>query len=233
MRISRFRRFRSAAALALVGLCLGARPAASTTAAPAFDLAPQERAAADLLRTIWFAEERLRLLGAIDQNGDGAGEYGFLAELAGAVNLAGTSAPLALVGPLPAALGAVAPYGVARAGDYLFAMYLPGPGGYAMLEAASGGSPGGLDPNLSAQHFCCYAWPAEPLANVRFPHTFVVNEAGVVSVTPATVTQYEGLAVFPPGDSAYSSVGDMTAPLAALGDFPTGQDGNSWYVLPD
>lgn len=228
----------TAVLLPVIALLLGPEPRAGGAAEPSAYLTQQERAAVDLLRRLWFAEERVRALGVIDIDGDAAGEYAFLAELGGTVHLRGSAAFLEPVGPLPAGLGAVDLNGFGEVEDYFFALYLPGVGAVPYGEAPAGGDPGGLDDDLAEAHFRCYAWPSANSPEAARSLTFAIDEAGVLCATAGDVTPYFGVASPPVGDSAALHPNDVTSSLAALapgvgGQPARGEDGNLWIALAD
>ena len=119
-----------------------------------------ESAAIATLKNVSSAQAQCQASGAIDVNTNGAGEYGFFAELAGAVN---TRNATTRISPpvLSGAFGNVAASVVTRSG-YIFQMYLPDAGGVQTPEDATGGDPDngqGIDPAKAETLWCAYAWP--------------------------------------------------------------------------
>lgn len=137
-----------------------------------------ESAAIATLKNLASAQAQLQEAGAIDVDGDGRGEYGWLAELAGAVPLraAPSQESIRLRPPLvSAAFAAVKDGGVRRSG-YVFAVFLPGVGGTWLGEAARGGGEGGggnggggegrhVDADAAEHRWLAYAWPQVPGAS--------------------------------------------------------------------
>jgi hypothetical protein len=103
--------------------------------------------AAEVLRLVAVAQARLKHDGARDTNGDGVGEYGFLADL-GRPGPDGESY-LARAFPTP-------PQGsVAKVDGFYVTVLLPDREG----KAVSSDLPAAVDPELSARTFLAMAWP--------------------------------------------------------------------------
>jgi prepilin-type N-terminal cleavage/methylation domain-containing protein len=175
-----------------------------------------EAAAIQTLRAIASAQSSLQVRKSIDNDAvpDGIGEFGYLAELAGTVNIRGAAAPL---GPptLGAKLGTIQ-NGACTTAGYHFAMFLPGPGAVGVPEDPGGGlaAVGAVDPDLCEWYWVCYAWPAN--LNATGNRVFAVNHTGdvVASDNRAAGQSYEGLANRPAFDAAYPVAGSMDAPFA-------------------
>lgn len=111
----------------------------------------------------------------IDSDGDGAGEYGYLAELAGvaAVRIPAGDSPglgeraIDVLAPalLRGDLGALE-NGIAVAGGYAYRCFLPGDGAAAsaLAESANGGASAGSLPSANGceRHFAVVCWPVRP-----------------------------------------------------------------------
>ncbi len=195
-------------------------------------LTANETSAIATLRTLISAEALVSSRTAVDSDGDGRGEFLYLAELAGAVALRGGGPPLD-----PAAvsisLGQVANSVVNKSG-YCFGLFLPGPGGAGVAEDPGGGmaAPGAIDSDLAETFWVCYAWPASRGTSGR--RAFVANQSGDLLQTDNTVQGYSGAGaagVIPAADAAYSAAGDMTAPLSLNGAPAAAQDGGVWRVV--
>lgn len=141
-----------------------------------------ERAAVAALQQVARAQRQLLDSAAIDTDGDGRGEHGYLGELAGGARLridpAGRLGYAILTEPLlPTELAAVQG-AAAEAAGYLVQLYLPGPGGSWIRENDDGGGAGcGVDADAAERAFRAYAWPARADSGAR---AFCVDERGSV-----------------------------------------------------
>lgn len=138
-----------------------------------------EAAAIATLQNLVTAQRRFADEGRRDLDGDGHGEFGWFAELAGSVAIDGMPGPATR--PLPlltAAFRKVVAGRVQRSG-YWYAVFLPGPGGTWLGEAELGGGAGRvLDVDVAEREFVAYAWPVE--RGRTGARTFVVRADGVV-----------------------------------------------------
>jgi prepilin-type N-terminal cleavage/methylation domain-containing protein len=171
-----------------------------------------ESAAISTLRNIVSAQAQIQAQAAIDEDTDGIGEHGVFAEMAGTQPLrsgAVTLAPPVLSG----ALGIVDPNGFVNKAGYFFAIYLPDINGAPVPEQAGGGmGAGAVDPDLSENTWCCYAWPVN--LNNTGNRTFMVNQSGdLLQCSPQFGFEGTGANV-PDPLSAYIAGGTMTDPLA-------------------
>ncbi len=207
-------------------------------------IAADETAAIGTLRAMYAAQIQTQASRQIDTNADGMPEYGYLAELTGAV-------PVRITGPggtpaagvvgvdelnpsvLVAGLGAVQQRVVTRSG-YIFQLYLPGPtvGGAVkgIAEDVNGGktAPPFPDSVNGSLLWCAYGWP---IAKGRGgDHTFFVNQEGQVLKTRGTAVPYSALSGGPSFDAAYTAPNDMSSLAAANG--VAAVDGNSWELVP-
>jgi prepilin-type N-terminal cleavage/methylation domain-containing protein len=192
-------------------------------------IAANEAAAIATLKRVWAAQNQCQASVAIDVNHDGRGEYGYFAELAGTVNIRGTTAPM---NPpvLSSVFGSVQNSTVTQSG-YMFGMYLPTSGGYGNPEDATGGlaSPFTVDPTRCQLLWCCYAWPVNYGVSGR--RVFFINQAGdVLESKNKRFPPYSGVTFAAPAAGAAfrsGSSGCMDAPLAAD---TLGTDANFWAV---
>jgi prepilin-type N-terminal cleavage/methylation domain-containing protein len=206
-------------------------------------LSANESAAISTLRSLTSAQAQVQSSGAIDTDGDGAGEYGGFAELAGVaacrVSAAGVPAAGAAgtdeLNPavLSAAFGNVANSQVTRSG-YIFQMYLPDAARDVVAEDATGGYAATFpDSDNGEVLWCCYAWP------VQFSQTgnraFFVNQAGdIYQYNNKGAANYTGTAGGPTGDEIFQVANDMGSPVcnvAAPGGPALGQDGENWVPV--
>lgn len=197
-----------------------------------------ESAAIATLKNISSAQAQCQAAGVIDANGNGAGEYGYFAELAGVAFVRGPDGPSddKIAPPvLSSAFGNLHPASeglraniVVRSG-YCYQMFLPGASGHAVPEAPTGGA--GLvapDPGSSEVIWCCYAWPTT--FGESGQRAFFVNQNGDVFASGNEITRYSGVhrgplpnAIFPP-----SGDGKLSQQLEAKA---TGTDGEEWSVV--
>ena len=186
-------------------------------------LAANEAAAISTLRSVATAQAQLQSSGAIDTDGDGAGEYGYFAELAGTVplrvNLAGVPAA-GVAGRdelfpsiLSSTFSVVAGSRVQRQG-YIFQMWLPAAtaGGVVagIAEDAAGGKAAAPFPNPNNGEiiWCCYAWPANrnKTGNRAF---FVSYEGEILQCQNRSATPMDGTATTPGFGEAFTNPADL------------------------
>ena len=200
-----------------------------------------ESAAISILRAVGTAQAQIKAGVFIDIDLDGAGEHGFMAELAGTAPLresdgaGGVQLGAEFMTPdaISAALGDVQ-NGVVRRSGYFFRIYLPddnlAPAGIA--EHVDGGwDPATtLGDNNGENYWCAYAWPD------RFGRTgkraFFINQTGdILQYHNRTIgAQYEGVAGGPNWDAAFVAP-DMGGATANSAAGPIGLDGNEWTVV--
>lgn len=122
-------------------------------------LSANEAAAFSTMRSISSAEAQTQASGAIDIDGDGVGEYGFLGEMAGAVPLRGTNERLdpAVLSP---SMGATQ-NGVLTRSGYMFQVWLPAARGNGGVYESK--QKDGKDVNTEAAevNFLAYCWPLD------------------------------------------------------------------------
>lgn len=188
-----------------------------------------ESAAIATLRTIVSAQAQGQSRSAVDVDADGIGEYMYLAELSGTVNLRGQATPLSPA-VVSVALGQVANTVVNKSG-YSFAMFLPSPGAVGVPEDPNGGKGalGAIGDDMAETVWCCYAWPATYGSSGR--RAFMVNQSGDILQTNNAIQTYSGLGAPPAPDAAYSAAADMTAPLSIGGAPAAAQDGGNWVSV--
>ncbi len=182
-----------------------------------------ESSALATLRVISSAQQSFAVRKAADRDGDGNGEHGFFAEMAGAL------APPGAVNPidppiLPGAFRLVSGGFVNRAG-YLFRVVLPGAGGLPANEALTGGEDSAtpVDPDLAEAIWVAYCWPA--VRGTTGFRVFCVNQAGEILQTSNIVQSYTGYMTPVPPDAAFTLPNNIASPLAYNA---IGQDGETW-----
>ncbi len=191
-----------------------------------------EKAVVGTLRTLVSGQASLRSSAKVDMNRNGAGEYGYLAELSGGASLRGGYPPL---DPplLSAAFQNVVTGTVIRSG-YVFRMFLPDAEGIGIPEAEDGGPQSGNlpDANNSETFWACYAWPVT--FGVSGRPAFFANQQGEILSTSNEAQRYNnlvGAGVAPSPEAAFlsaSTVGAITGPTA-VGTI--GVDGQRWNIV--
>jgi prepilin-type N-terminal cleavage/methylation domain-containing protein len=205
-------------------------------------LAANESAAISTLRSLSSAEAQVQSSGAIDTDGDGGGEYGYFAELAGSQPVRVSAAGLPAAGVagtdnlnpavMSSAFGVVnATSQVTRSG-YMFQVYLPAATvGGATAGIAEDPTTGGKlaapfpDSDNNEVMWCCYCWPIS--VNQTGNRTFFVNQEGdLLQMLNRGAAPYSGTATPPAYDAVYSVANDMGSPLGVNGIAAV--DGNTW-----
>jgi hypothetical protein len=200
--------------------------------------AANEAAVIATLRAIASAEAMAQSSGVIDTDGDGQGEYGYFAELAGSVpcRVSPNSRRTVMEPPiLSASFGKVTPAGNVLRTGYVYRMYLPGPtsnGKTAGIPESGGGGWATGTPRPSADNgeilWAVYAWPIETPGTGQ--HAYFMNQEGDMLVMDNADGAYSGEDHAPAFDAAFStqSAGDMAAPPK-----PGAQcnDGHAWNLF--
>jgi len=184
-----------------------------------------EVAAIATLRNLHTAQEQFRKGAFADENGNGVGEYGSLAELSAGAPVRGG---VALQTPLlSAAFHAVGTHGVSRLrrGGYWIQVYFAAPDGAIRTERIRGGlRPGDLDAALAEKFWCAYAWPIEHDRTAL--RTFFVNQEGDILATDDY--RYSGNHG-PEPDAAFAP--DAQGITGATAMDSKGRDGNLWKAV--
>ena len=205
-------------------------------------LSANEAAAISTMRSVSSSQAQVHSSKAIDTDADGAGEYAFLAELAGKKPLRVSNAGAPAMGTvgtdelnpaiLSSAFGTVATSVVTRQG-YNFKMFLPAAtvaGTVAgIAEAAAGGATAGSlpDSNNGEILWCCYAWPqnVKKTGNRAF---FVNQEGELLQCLNRSATPYTATTKTPAYSEAYSAT-DMASALR-IGS-AGGADNTIWVAV--
>ena len=194
-----------------------------------------ESAAFATLKNISSAQAQCQASGAIDANNNGAGEYGYFAELSGAVGIRDTtgnpSATERISPPvLSGAFGNVSGSRVTRSG-FVFQMYLPDAVAIAVPEAPTGGV-GAVAPDGAQAEvlWCCYAWPSSRGNSGK--RCFFVNQSGDVLATKnlAVGQLYNGTAN-PPLPTAAFRLGTNGSMSSTVASNTSGIDVGMWIVV--
>lgn len=165
--------------------------------------------------------------GHIDLDGDGRGEFGTLAEMSGAVALAGHDAAIkdAL---LSGAYRRVCADGTITRSGYRYRVFLPAARGDGVCETAvrdvtSSTRNDRVDARLASQRWCAYAWPVTYGASGN--RTFFIDQDGNELSTEDAHYSGDG----GPAPGAAFANGGMTSILGAIpADGVRSQDGNVW-----
>lgn len=205
-------------------------------------LSANEASAQITMRALIQAQAQVVTAPSIDSDGNGQGEYGYFAELAGfsvtrvdSGGVVGPGGPESKLVPnaLLTALGNVQ-NGVVNYSGYVFRVWLPGPtvGGLTpgIPEDATGGKLAGPYPDSGncATTWCAYGWPLVR-GQSGTPCYFVNERSQILLYNNTGAVKYSGIAGGPSFDAALSVAGDMRSPLAINGTASV--DGNNWIVL--
>jgi prepilin-type N-terminal cleavage/methylation domain-containing protein len=196
-------------------------------------LSANEAAAIATLKNISSAQAQCRSTGMIDANTNGAGEYGYFAELAGSRQVrsdeaGGATSPPFAPAVLSTAFGTVINSCVIRSG-YVYQMWLPSSAGVGIPENAAGGSSGcSIDAGKAETMWCCYAWPS--VYGNSGKRAFFTNNSGDILMSRNQATRYSGLAGGPAFASAFraGTSGLFDDPVAAN---VTGIDSERWTAV--
>jgi prepilin-type N-terminal cleavage/methylation domain-containing protein len=189
-----------------------------------------ESAAIATLKNISSAQSQCQASGVIDENGNGAGEYGYFGELSGADVVRGSTTATITPPVLSTAFGNVANSEVSRSG-YVFRMFLPNGTAVGQPEAATGGATAGLvDAGQAETLWCCYAWPQ--VQGNSGKRSFFINQSGDVLATTHSggTNVYNGTNLRPQFEAAFSASASAFMSVAVAAN-ATAQDGNRWTVV--
>ena len=181
-------------------------------------LISNESQAIATLKNLSSAQSQLQASGLKDHNGNGAGEYGYFAELAGAVPVRsvvdGVIAEKPLSPPVFSARFAKVQGGRVTVSGYVYQIFLPGKDGECVPEADKGGSVGcPVDVSSAETLWVAYAWPEE--YGVTGKRSFMINQSGDILVTNATGKWEAEMRWVKPGQSGFCGEGGCSARVAA------------------
>jgi type IV pilus assembly protein PilA len=202
-----------------------------------------ESAAIATLKNISSSQAQCQASGAIDVNLNGAGEYGFFAELSGAIGIrttTGTPSTTVRITPpvLSGAFGTTTAVTFASGGTggavlrsgYYFAMFLPSATSGFVSEASTGGGSTTNNPSAAQSEvlWCCYAWPVSRGNSGK--RSFFVSQSGDVLATANLQTNelYSGVGRGPHNNAAY--IGTTMASTICANATGTG-GGGRWSVV--
>lgn len=220
----RLLRFLCRALLAMAALLASGLLVWATRSGSTFDgrLDTRESSAIATLRNLHAAQQQFATAAAIDLDGDGHGEFGTFAELAGVADLRparpSTTTTHRWQQPRLRPTFAATSEGRALHGDYCFQIWLSTTDGRWVGD--------GTAAEASGHTWCAYAWPASPNGPRR---VFFVDAEGHVLAAANGDRRYCGTDSPVPVDAAMPS-GDARADL--LPDHRTGRDGRLWSPVP-
>ena len=161
------------------------------------------------LKSIQGAQLQFQALGLVDEDADGAGEFGLLAEMSGATGLRGSGAKIRFP-LLPSDFRHLSGAGFAEVHGYVYRVFLPGAAGEPLGDGAR--TTGDVDADAAERTWTLYAWPSR--YGVTGRRTFYVSAEGSLYETDR------------PEFSGASGPGPFAA-LAGTGDL-RGKTGSAW-----
>jgi len=196
-------------------------------------LAAQESSAISTLRRLHSAQAEFWSQKAVDDDRDGAGEFGYFSELAGFTNLNSRingNGPAAPLEPpiLGNRFGIVDGVGALSMSGYEFQIFLPNGLGTGVPEAALGGPSGLEDADNCETMWCAYAYPT--VAGSSGNRAFFINQRGEILQTQMDVLTYDQSAGGPGWDAVFNLVGGNMGDPVGIGALPA-TDGNRWVVV--
>ncbi len=189
-------------------------------------ISANEQAAITTMRSFVSAQGQFQASEFADRDGDGVGEYGSFAELAGVADLPGGGRAAPPV--LSPGLGAV-DAGMVEKSGYLYRIYLPGKNGEWLAEMSAGGSPSNVDAQRAEREFRAYAWPRDLGSTGN--RAFFIDQNGDLYVTQndGTGAIYSGRDRGPAADAATSRYPSEEMGRPAV--MRRGYDGSSWFIV--
>jgi prepilin-type N-terminal cleavage/methylation domain-containing protein len=201
-----------------------------------------ESAAIATLKNIASSQAQCQASTQIDVNGNGAGEYGFFAELASTAGIRGSTGAQTTTRLYPPILSAAfsqftdvtfrsgSPIngGAVLRSGYYFSMFLPTASAAFMPESATGGGSTTHNPDAAQSEtmWCCYAWPVSRGSSGK--RVFFVNQSGDVLAAPNIVNtaRYSGTEAPDPNAAFIGTT--MASTLAAN---TTASNGERWISV--
>jgi prepilin-type N-terminal cleavage/methylation domain-containing protein len=183
-----------------------------------------ETAAISTMRMFLSAQAQFQKRSIADEDLDGLGEYGTMAEMSSATAVRGGGT--ILTPPvLSSAFRTINANGEVVRSGYHFKMWLPDLNGEGLGEVASGGGADpAVDTDLAEVIWCAYAWPSNyEQTGIR---SFFVNARGDILTT--TEENYSGTAAFTDPGAALAAPGNAASITGDIANNATGRDGNFW-----
>ena len=174
------------------------------------------------LKTISNAQQQFQFATAVDQNGNGLGEFGFLTELAGRLTLRGGLQTLTPPG-ITENLGITNANSEAIRTGYFYVLWLS----EALVGSTNKGTTATLGSTtegvrIQELHWCAYAWPQD--YGGTGGRVFFVDEEA--HVHQAIDSDYDGSGSVPSTEANLAYTGTVFESRMASG--ATGNDGNTW-----
>ncbi len=194
-------------------------------------IASFELAAAGTLRSLAAAQSTFVARCIVDQDGDGAGEYGYFQELAGGVAPRTRKVALAPGEMFSAVFGRTDKYGLVKKNGYCYVLYLPTAAGPATRER-DGAVPHTDVKNGNPQEtrWIAYAWPEE--FGVTGQRAFAINQQAEVYMCENADGRYNGPEKMPkPGAALAPNEGrEQNLDSGFPGPGARGSDGQEWVL---
>jgi type II secretory pathway pseudopilin PulG len=201
-----------------------------------------ESSAIATMRALSTAEIQVLARNSIDTDGDGAGEEGYFAELAGTAAMRTNVGGAPGIGAtrmdpvvLSTALGIVNSQGLVSHSGYFFQIWLPSmpsggvTGAIGERPTVGGATPGNLPDSDQSEYFwCAYAWPMN--ARQTGNRAFFINQHGeLLQCDNHMLAPYTNTAKIPAFDEAFTTAGDISsAPRVGIAG---GHDGSVWVPV--
>ncbi|MEE8107416.1 MAG: DUF2950 family protein [Planctomycetota bacterium] len=185
-----------------------------------------ETAAIATMRMLLSAQAQFQTRSIADEDRDGLGEYGTLAEMSAAVTIRGGATTIQPP-VLSTAFRTVTVNGEVSRSGYFFKVWLPDSSGDGLGEVAGGGADPAVDSELSEVSWCAYAWPnVYEQTGIR---SFYVSARG--DILTATDSTYSGSGAFTNPGAALVAPGSATSMTGGIANNATGRDGNFWLQV--
>lgn len=182
-----------------------------------------ESAAISTLKNLVSVQSAVQNRNFIDMDSDGAGEFGYFGEVAGAIPPR-DAAGLPLLPALLSAAFRQINNGIVSKGGYHYIVYLPDVNGAGLEEDVANYV--NVDPDLAELVWCAYAWPAS--LGTSGTRVFFVNQVGEVLASSNTANGYDGTGNAPAFDAAYAAGGSM---MGIYDPSNPAVDGGMWVSL--
>ena len=185
-----------------------------------------ETSAISTLRNISSSQEQFRHAGAVDEDGDGLGEFGTFADLSGGKAPRGRDAVLSPP-VLSGAFRTCSLLGEVTRSGYHIRLWLPAKDGSFVSEGRRNVGAGVLDADAAETRWRVYAWPSA--YDVSANRTFYIDEARDIWGTEDA--RYSGAGFGPSPGAATPQPGTLVPETPQACATYTGADGNVWKKI--